>query len=78
MNKFILPTAIVLASLVLGGSFYAIQINKQRSIERQQEIKRRQECHDKYKYNTIYYYDESDHLCKSKTEGKSLEDIFKE
>lgn len=28
----------VLSSLILGGSFYSIQINKQRSLERQQQI----------------------------------------
>lgn len=39
INKLILPATILLASLILGGFFYAIQVNKQRSIERQQEIK---------------------------------------
>jgi hypothetical protein len=38
-NKLILPIAIVLGCLILGGVFYMIQINKQKSIERQQEIK---------------------------------------
>lgn len=34
-----LPATIIIASLILGGFFYASQVNKQRSIERQQEIK---------------------------------------
>lgn len=38
-EKLILPVSILLASLVLGGFFYASQINKQESIERQQRIK---------------------------------------
>lgn len=38
-NKLILPVAIVLGSIIIGGFFYAIQVNKQQSIERQQELK---------------------------------------
>lgn len=37
-NKLIWPVAIVIASLVLGGAFYMVQINKQQSIERQQKL----------------------------------------
>ena len=33
-----LPVAIIIAALIIGGSFYAIQVNKQRSIEKQQQI----------------------------------------
>jgi len=39
ISKLTLPFTILIASLVLGGFFYASQVNKQRSIERQQEIK---------------------------------------
>lgn len=39
LNKLSLPIVILIASIILGGFFYAIQVNKQRSIERQQEIK---------------------------------------
>ena len=39
IDKLILPVAIVVASLILGGFFYATQVNKQRSIEKQLEIK---------------------------------------
>ncbi len=37
-NKLILPISILVASIILGGFFYASQINKQQSIERQQQI----------------------------------------
>lgn len=39
MNKTnkLLPATIIIASLILGGFFYASQINKQESIERQQK-----------------------------------------
>lgn len=43
MNKFIWPLAIILASIVLGGSFYAVQISKQESIERQQSLELEEE-----------------------------------
>ena len=36
--KFNLPIAILLSSLILGGFFYATQVNKQGSIEKQQQI----------------------------------------
>lgn len=36
-NKLILPIAIVLGCLILGGVFYMIQVNKQKSIEKQQQ-----------------------------------------
>ena len=39
INKLSLPVVILIASIILGGFFYASQINKQKSIERQQEIK---------------------------------------
>lgn len=37
-NKLILSISILVASIILGGFFYASQVNKQQSIERQQEI----------------------------------------
>ena len=37
-NKLILPVAIILGCIVLGGSFFAVQASKQRSIEKQQEV----------------------------------------
>ncbi len=39
INKISLPLAILLSSVVLVGFLYAIQVNKQKSIEKQQEIK---------------------------------------
>jgi|GEM_PF-2627049 len=38
-EKLILPITILLASLIVGGFYYASEINKQQSIERQQQIK---------------------------------------
>lgn len=36
--KLNLPLAIILVAIILGISFYAVQINKQKSIEKQQQI----------------------------------------
>lgn len=47
LSKLSLPAAILMASLILGGFFYATQVSKQRSIERQQQIKIEQEQQDK-------------------------------
>jgi len=38
-KKLILPISIILGCLILGGFFYAIQANKQKSIEQQQLVK---------------------------------------
>ena len=43
LNKFSLPAVILIASIILGGFFYASQVNKQRSIERQLQVKIEQE-----------------------------------
>jgi len=43
INNLSLPITITTASLILGGFFYATQVNKQRSIEKQQEVKIEQE-----------------------------------
>ena len=43
LNKLSLPITILVASLILGGAYFASQVMKQRSIERQQEIKIEQE-----------------------------------
>jgi len=78
INKFSLPAAILIASLIFGGFIFATQVIKQRSIERQQEIKRIQDCYDKEGYNTEYYYDRKDDICKIKNDNrKTLEEIFK-
>lgn len=46
LNKLSLPAVILIASIILGGTFYAIQVNKQQSIEKQQQIKIEQEKQD--------------------------------
>jgi len=38
LNKLSLPATILVASIILGGFYYASQVNKQKSIERQQQI----------------------------------------
>ena len=38
-KEFILPVAIVVGCIALGGFYYGVQINKQNSIEKQQQIK---------------------------------------
>ena len=38
-SKLVLPITILIASIILGGFYYASQVNKQKSIERQQQIK---------------------------------------
>lgn len=39
INKLSLPAVIIIASIILGGFYYASQVSKQKSIERQQEVK---------------------------------------
>ena len=39
LNKLSLPIVILISSIILGGFFYASQVNKQRSIEKQQRVK---------------------------------------
>jgi hypothetical protein len=43
INKLSLPSALLIASIILGGFIFATQVNKQRSIERQQQAKIEQE-----------------------------------
>lgn len=38
VNRLSLPAVILIASVILGGFYYASQVSKQRSIERQQQI----------------------------------------
>jgi hypothetical protein len=39
LNKLLLPAVILIASIILGGFYYAGEVNKQRFIEKQQQIK---------------------------------------
>lgn len=43
LNKLTLPLTILIASVVLGGFFYASQVNKQKSIEKQQQLELQEE-----------------------------------
>ena len=53
LNNLSLPAVILIASIILGGFFYATQVNKQSSIERQQQkeyiAKRKLDCLTIYK-----------------------------
>ena len=53
LNKLSLPATIIIASLILGGFFYASQVNKQQSIERQQEIKLQEDRREKEIKNAL-------------------------
>jgi hypothetical protein len=49
INKLSLPAVILIASIVLGGFYYASEVNKQKSIERQQQIKIEQDKQEQLK-----------------------------
>jgi len=53
LNKLYLPATIIVASLILGGFFYASQVNKQQSIERQQDIKLQEDRQQQDFKNTL-------------------------
>ena len=38
-KEIIIPLTLIVCALILGGSYLAVQINKQNSIERQQQVK---------------------------------------
>jgi hypothetical protein len=46
MKKFILPVAILLGCIILGGFIYASQLNKQKFSEKQQQIDPQTKCAD--------------------------------
>lgn len=47
INKLSLPAVILISSIILGGVFYATEVNKQKSVERQQQVQIDQERQDK-------------------------------
>lgn len=73
-NKLILPVAILLSALILGGFYYAIQINRQKSIEKQELLKieseRKKEQEDKTAREDCYNeaVDNARSLLKTKAE----------
>jgi len=48
LNKLSLPATILIASLVLGGFYYASQASKQKSIEKQQQIEIEQKKQEQF------------------------------
>ena len=65
LNKLSLPAVILIASIVLGGFYYASQLNKQQSIEKQQQIKIEQE---RQETEAKAEQDKRDYIAKRKTE----------
>jgi len=66
INKLILPIAIILGCLILGGVFYKIQVEKQKSIEKQQQIeqsiKEAQQIKDNEKQDLLLKQNECESL----------------
>ena len=69
-NKLILPATILIASLILGGFYYASQVSKQRQENKEFVAQRRTECYKFYnyiksKYSNVYdySYDEKKNVC---------------
>ena len=86
-NKLSLPVVILIASLILGGFYYASEKNKQESIERQLEIKNKlsiseekKECleiannEEHWSNYHSYYYDIDKNVCVVKYENKDWEE----
>jgi hypothetical protein len=80
LNKLIVPVAIVIGSLIIGGFYYATQINRQVSIERQQrlefeEAKIKQLAEDEIKQKEYLAQRKSDCLDIYNTEGAKWENV---
>ena len=69
LNKLSLPATIIIASFILGGFFYAIQVNKQKSIEQQQEIKLQDDKRQQEIKNTMEELKLKQDECKSLSSG---------
>jgi hypothetical protein len=74
LNKLSLPVVIIIASIILGGFYYASQVNKQQSIERQQKREyiadRKDNCYalqekEREQWSNVksHYYDEKEDAC---------------
>ena len=69
INKLTLPATILIASIILGGFFYASQVNKQQSIELQQEIKLQEDRRQQEVENTLGGLKLKQDECKSLSAG---------
>lgn len=69
LNKLSLPATIIIASLILGGFFYASQVSKQKSIESQQEIKLQDDRRQQEIKNTTEELQLKQAECKSLSAG---------
>jgi len=80
INKITLPAAVLIASIIfsiiLGGFYYAVQVNKQKSIERQHqkeyEAKKRKMCYEIYKGMAKMYNNVVDYRCEKEETIASL------
>lgn len=74
IEKITLPIAVVIAAIILGIAFYAVQYNKQQSIERQQKREyiadRKDNCYaiekkEREQWDNVksHYYDEKADIC---------------
>ena len=52
LNKISLPATLIIASLILGGFYFASQVNKQSSIEKQQQVKIKTEKQEQFNKET--------------------------
>ncbi|MDO8486208.1 MAG: hypothetical protein Q7S77_00715 [Candidatus Staskawiczbacteria bacterium] len=64
-HKLILPVSIILGCIILGGFYYASQLNKQSSIEKQphKDLQEKQIEQKNIKVETIFYISCSDSQC---------------
>lgn len=69
LNKLSLPAVILIASIILGGFYFATQVIKQQSIERQQEVKRQEDRREKEIKNALEALKIKQAECEALAEG---------
>jgi len=72
INKLSLPVVILIAGIILGGFYFASQVNKQKSIERQQQIELEQKKEAREALNNCISNAESNYRDHWRRECKSL------
>lgn len=69
-DKLIYPATILIASIIIGGSLYAVQVNKQNSIEKQQRLELEQ---NKFEMNYNKEKDKLEYILKRKKDCNDFE-----
>jgi len=69
LNKLSLPITLIIVSLILGGFYYANQVNKQKSIEKQQQIKLQDDRQQQEVKNTLETLKLKQDECKALSAG---------